>query len=805
MLDCRVCLSYHMASGRDRGCREKTLALDIEPIYTESVMKFATKLLLTLSGTLIAGAAVVVPVVGTRISRLLEGQLVARLEDNARHLLESLDRYFDERYLEAGSLTADPAFVAAIAAPERATRHLQEFLRWHREYASAAVFTMNRVAIADTAGRGGGEREDAEGCWDDLAAGRDIAVCALRSTPGGSPTIRLTLVVRDGRAALGVLVLRLPMQVFADQLREVPGLRRFAENLRIDLLDRSGIFLYSNYKAEGILRETSPDWDVIQEQLLAGQVSGSLRYVNPAEKTGEEILVYVHERALRDNAGSGWTLNLEAPARVVFAPVRELRLGIAAAILATGAFLLAVLSLLVRSFTRPIEELGRAAREFGRGNFDVRVPAGSRDELGMFSETFNRMAADVQESQREVAAASRELEGQVEARTAELLHTNELLHTELAERIKVQEALAVRERLLRLNADIGEALTLGEALPAVLQRCAGHMVRDLDAAFVRIWTPGSEEGVLELKASAGMYTRLDGQHSRKIVGKGKIGIIAQEQRPILTNAVIEDPAIADHEWARQEGMVAFAGHPLIVDSKTVGVMALFSRRPLEPFVLSALATVADKVAAFIGRKQAEESLRVSEKRYRDLFDAATDGIYKVDAVGVFTSMNRAGARIFGYEDPEEIIGRPALDYWRDPGERKRLLIELGREKSVSAYRIRARKKGGEFLELESSSRILEDADGGFLGIEGVLRDVTQRVKSEGERELLLWELQEAAANIKSLSGLLPICAGCKKIRDDQGSWSQIETYISSHSEAAFSHGLCPDCQKVYFPEVTSKS
>ena len=66
---------------------------------------------------------------------------------------------------------------------------------------------------------------------------------------------------------------------------------------------------------------------------------------------------------------------------------------------------------------------------------------------------------------------------------------------------------------------------------------------------------------------------------------------------------------------------------------------------------------------------------------------------------------------------------------------------------------------------------------------------------------LVDELQEAMAKVKLLSGFIPICASCKKIRDDKGYWSQIETYISQHSEAQFSHGICPNCVKKLYPEV----
>jgi hypothetical protein len=70
-----------------------------------------------------------------------------------------------------------------------------------------------------------------------------------------------------------------------------------------------------------------------------------------------------------------------------------------------------------------------------------------------------------------------------------------------------------------------------------------------------------------------------------------------------------------------------------------------------------------------------------------------------------------------------------------------------------------------------------------------------------ERARLIQELQKALANVKSLSGLLPICAGCKKIRDDNNYWHQVEIYVQKHSEATFTHGLCPDCIKKYYPKL----
>ena len=137
-----------------------------------------------------------------------------------------------------------------------------------------------------------------------------------------------------------------------------------------------------------------------------------------------------------------------------------------------------------------------------------------------------------------------------------------------------------------LGADVGRALTSVDSLREMLQGCAEAMVSHLKTAFARIWILNAQEGMLELEASAGMYTHLDGAHSRVPVGRFKIGLIAEERKPHLTNTVVGDPRVGDQEWARREGMVAFAGYPLIVEDRLVGVIAMFARQPLSEMVLT---------------------------------------------------------------------------------------------------------------------------------------------------------------------------------------------------------------------------
>ena len=184
---------------------------------------------------------------------------------------------------------------------------------------------------------------------------------------------------------------------------------------------------------------------------------------------------------------------------------------------------------------------------------------------------------------------------------------------DITERKQTEELMKEQIRIALLGADIGAALTQSDTLPDMLQRCAEALTHHLEAAFARIWTFNPEENVLELQASAGMYTHRDGPHSRVPVGKFKIGLIAQERRPHLTNAVVGDPHVSDQEWAKREGMVAFAGYPLVVEERLVGVMALFARQPLLKATLQAMATVANNIALGIEHRQAEAELREAKE------------------------------------------------------------------------------------------------------------------------------------------------------------------------------------------------
>ncbi len=202
------------------------------------------------------------------------------------------------------------------------------------------------------------------------------------------------------------------------------------------------------------------------------------------------------------------------------------------------------------------------------------------------------------------------------------------------------------------------------------------------------------------------------------------------------------------------------------------------------------------------RKEAEEALRESEERSRSLIETSPDVIVLIDFSGKIIVVNGVALTTYGYESRDELIGRSVLDFVI-PEDRPRVLQEISKVLGVKTLRnleYTSLKKDGSTFSIEVSASLILDGQQKPTSIVIMIRDITERKQAEEEREKLIKELQKALAEVKTLSGLIPICASCKKIRDDKGYWGQIESYISDHSEAEFSHSICPDCMKKLYPD-----
>jgi PAS domain S-box-containing protein len=206
-------------------------------------------------------------------------------------------------------------------------------------------------------------------------------------------------------------------------------------------------------------------------------------------------------------------------------------------------------------------------------------------------------------------------------------------------------------------------------------------------------------------------------------------------------------------------------------------------------------------------RAANLKLSAFSEEQRVLLEHTHDFIYRHDTGGAITYVSPAVERITGYS-PSAWCAHYSAHYTDNEVnktgiERTDEMLRTGKE--GTSYRVEVKRKNGGtvWLEVNKQPYFVDNAVAGFIGI---ARDITRRVVVEKERENLIAELQDALASIKTLKGLLPICASCKKIRDDKGYWQQIEAFISEHSEAEFSHGICPECLQRLYPEhVDNKS
>jgi PAS domain S-box-containing protein len=260
----------------------------------------------------------------------------------------------------------------------------------------------------------------------------------------------------------------------------------------------------------------------------------------------------------------------------------------------------------------------------------------------------------------------------------------------------------------------------------MLTKVTDAMVEYLDAAFARIWLLEGESELV-LRASSGQYTNLDGGHARIRMGGLKIGRIALSRTPHLTNDVMHDPEISDHAWARQEHMVGFAGYPLIVDDRLVGVVGMFSRTRLPGHTLDALGSMAHALAAAVDRKGAEPALGMLAA----IVQGAEHAIISSTLDGCITTWNAGAERLYGYVR-DEVIGRPISIIV--PADELSLLQDSmrspGAPQTAGTEETRRLRKGGAFVDVAWTVSPIRDRTGRVIALSYISRDITERKRLE---------------------------------------------------------------------------
>jgi PAS domain S-box-containing protein len=203
------------------------------------------------------------------------------------------------------------------------------------------------------------------------------------------------------------------------------------------------------------------------------------------------------------------------------------------------------------------------------------------------------------------------------------------------------------------------------------------------------------------------------------------------------------------------------------------------------------------------RKHVEEKLRESEERFRRIFEDSPLGIVTVARGSGILTANKAFCDMLGYTE-EELVGRNMIALTH-PEDREISQAESQRalRGEIPFFHLEKRylKKNQESLWVDLSATTIHDQEGNVLYALGMVEDISTRKVAEREREQLVSQLTEALGKIKTLRGLIPICAWCKKIRDDNGYWTRVETYIREHSDANFTHCICPTCLNKEHPDA----
>ncbi|MFI5266803.1 MAG: ATP-binding protein [Chloroflexota bacterium] len=350
-----------------------------------------------------------------------------------------------------------------------------------------------------------------------------------------------------------------------------------------------------------------------------------------------------------------------------------------------------------------------------------------------------------------------------------------------AERARAAQAEAERHaREAMLRADVSLALAEPGALPDILGKCAEALVRHLQAAYARIWILELGDTTLGLAATAGVGT-VSGPLERTTLSLGswKIGRAAQDQQPQFSDDLPNDPHFSDAEWAKREGMSSFAAYPMVIEGRTVGAVAIFSRAPFSEPTLDAMHPVAAAIAQGIERRRAGEQrdrllhaeseararAEAAERRLERIIEALPEGVIVADPEGHALLWNAAAIAISGGIDPSVNVrgysemGVTHLDGQPWASEETPLARAILRGETVQGEQMVLRnQRSGEPVPILASAAPIHDVGGKLLGGVTVFQDISAMKELEQQKDDFLsaaaHDLKTPLTSVKGLVQLL---------------------------------------------------
>lgn len=363
-------------------------------------ISFKIKLTLLMLGiTLVLGISISYIVYISNV-KTLDMQITRRLEDMAQITMDAIDKMLYERFTDISLMAIDPIISSRSSSREQLTKRLVEYRNIYKAYASLSFFDLNRIKIADTSMMHLG-RQHAVVQW--LKDAIDNNRVSIASDIRLAEDLKIVVIyfaasVKDKNGKVfGVVVARMPIGKLYDVVSKAVGIH--GEDTEIDLVDKNGLLLYSNYYRKGILKEGFNGWENVKKVVMNKKMGSIRGYYDTHKGIKEEnFLIFANEAGYHDFKGNGWTLIMHIPTAKAFAPAVELRNRVIAVSLPIIIFSVFIVLFFAGSVVKPIIQLRDAAAEVGRGNLGIELKIKSRDEIGELTDSFNKMSKSLQET-----------------------------------------------------------------------------------------------------------------------------------------------------------------------------------------------------------------------------------------------------------------------------------------------------------------------------------------------------------------------------------------------------------------------
>jgi len=718
-------------------------------------MKIAAKISFSFLGVAIILSSVAAPIFYVIAKNSLRNEIVAHLDTTAKSRKEHVETYLKLIGVSVKQLSAsvvlenflkttkdDPARNEAFNLAMRRLKTTKEYNPSVCEFLLLDL-TGRVVASSDEADIGPDDSTDAffvEGRKGSYI--KDAYYCPY----DGEPLIAASAPILEFKTGklLGVLVATFTLDELNKIVSDRTGLGRTGE---IYIVNKYGYMITPSRFLENTFLKQKVDTENFKLSVPhIDEEKSPMPLVVSTDYRGKMILgthAFIPEMQ--------WSILTEINADEAFAPLVKIRVVflIVLFLVPLAAWLLGTAISL--AITRPIHHLHKGTEIIGAGNLDYKVGTPAKDEIGQLSRAFDAMTQDLKKTTVSIG----------------------VLDKEIAERKNSEE------RIRKIN-QVQTVLLDPAALVDKLKRITDGVVNVFNADFARIWLIGKgdrcdsgcvhaavtegphvcryRDQCLHLVASSGRYIHTDGGvHARVPFGCYKIGGIASGEYPsFLTNDVVRDPRVHNHEWAKELGLVSFVGFQLKPPhGKVIGVLALFSRNIISSEEYAQLENIASIAVRAILVEQSNKVIVESEAKYKTLYEFSSDAIMMLIPEKGFIAGNPSTVKMFGCKDEEEFIKQnPASlspEYQPDGGPsmvKAQEMMAIAMEKGSHFFEWTHRRMDTrEFYATVLLTRV--ELDGAKV-LQATVRDITESKTAEEKLKLYTQRLQVQDKNLRSV-------------------------------------------------------